>query len=110
MKLSVYYSSIILHVDFFLFLQGINFNSNRNIVNTLKSHCLLDYAKDQGKQDAVAENLFKSYFEEGHNINSMDVLSKVLFGLILKQCRKYVLEVLNTNEKEIFMISYKSTF
>lgn len=56
---------------------GINFDSNRNIVNTLKSHCLLDYAKGLGKQDAVAENLFKSYFEDGQNINSVDVLSKI---------------------------------
>ena len=57
--------------------QGINFDSSRDIVNTVKSHCLLDYAKECGKQDSVAEKLFKAYFEEGQNINSVDVLKKV---------------------------------
>lgn len=57
--------------------QGINFNPNRLIVNTLKSHCMLDYAKSEGKQDQLAENLFKAYFEEARDINSTDVLAKV---------------------------------
>ena len=47
------------------------------IVNTLKSHCMLDYAKSEGKQDQLAENLFKAYFEEARDINSTDVLAKV---------------------------------
>lgn len=56
---------------------GISFTTDRLIVNTLKSHCMLDYAKSEGKQNLLAENLFKIYFEQGKNINSTDVLAQV---------------------------------
>ncbi|XP_068698468.1 uncharacterized protein [Montipora foliosa] len=56
---------------------GINFNFDRRIVNTLKSHCMLDYAKSEGKQDQLAENLFQAYFEEAKDINCIDVLAKI---------------------------------
>ena len=38
---------------------------------------MLDYAKSEGKQNLLAENLFKIYFEQGKNINSTDVLAQV---------------------------------
>lgn len=38
---------------------------------------MLDYAKSEGKQDQLAENLFIAYFEEARDINSTDVLAKV---------------------------------
>lgn len=63
--------------NFTLCFQGINFNFGRMIVNTLKSHCMLDYAKSEGKQDLLAENLFRAYFEEAKDINSLDVLAKI---------------------------------
>lgn len=71
---------------------GINFNPNRLIVNTLKSHCMLDYAKSEGKQDQLAENLFKAYFEEARDINSTDVLAKVAVdtGLNLDAMEKHM--------------------
>lgn len=64
-------------IIFCLRFQGINFNADRLIVNTLKSHCMLDYAKAEGKQDLLAENLFRAYFEEAKDINSLDILAKV---------------------------------
>ena len=72
------------------FYQGIKFNPDRLIVNTLKSHCMLDYAKAEGKQDLLAENLFAAYFEQGKNINSVDVLAKVAVdtGLNLENMEK----------------------
>ncbi|EDO44712.1 predicted protein [Nematostella vectensis] len=57
--------------------RGISFNPNRHVVNTLKSHCLLDYAATENKQDAVAESLFHHYFEQAHNISREDVLQQV---------------------------------
>ena len=38
---------------------------------------MLDYAKSEGKQDLLAEKLFSAYFEQGQNINSVDVLAKI---------------------------------
>ena len=46
-------------------------------MNTLKSHCMLDYAKTQGKQDLLAEKLFHAFFEEAKNIDSDEDLSKI---------------------------------
>lgn len=56
---------------------GIYFNANRLVVNTLKSHCMLDFAKTQGKQDLLAEKLFHAFFEEAKNIDSDEGLSKI---------------------------------
>ena len=38
---------------------------------------MLDYAKSEGKQDLLAENLFRAYFEEAKDINSLDILAKI---------------------------------
>ena len=46
-------------------------------MNTLKSHCMLDFAKGFGKQNLVAEKLFSAYFQEARDINSLDVLNEV---------------------------------
>ena len=54
-------------------------------MNTLRSHCLLDFAKTVDKQDAVAEKLFTAYFEDAQNVNSMEVLSSIAAGLGLDQ-------------------------
>ncbi|KAG0372262.1 hypothetical protein BGX24_000485 [Mortierella sp. AD032] len=44
--------------------EGINFSYNGNVVNTLDSHRLINYATARGKQDEIVEELFRNYFEE----------------------------------------------
>ncbi len=46
------------------------------IVNTLKSHCLLDYAKSVGKQNDLAEVLFNDYFRHAKRIDQSAVLKE----------------------------------
>ena len=46
------------------------------IVNTLKSHCLLDYAKSVGKQNELAEILFNDYFRHAKRIDQSTVLKE----------------------------------
>ncbi|CAN0028634.1 unnamed protein product, partial [Discosporangium mesarthrocarpum] len=53
---------------------GIDFNNDRVVHNTVKSHRLLMRAKDQGKQDEMIEAIFHAYFEEGRNIADPSVL------------------------------------
>jgi predicted DsbA family dithiol-disulfide isomerase len=45
--------------------------------NTLDAHRLLGYADREGKQDAVAEDLFKAYFLEGADLTSRETLADV---------------------------------
>lgn len=45
--------------------------------NTLLAHRLIWYAGQQGRQDAVVNELFKGYFEEGLNIGEVSVLSEL---------------------------------
>lgn len=55
---------------------GLKFNYDRMIVNTLKSHCLLDYAKSVGKQNEMAEILFNDYFRHAKRIDQSSVLKE----------------------------------
>lgn len=43
---------------------------------TIRSHRLIEYAKDQGKQDAMVEELFRMYYEQGKQLNSLVDLSE----------------------------------
>ena len=63
--------------NFFLLEQGISFTTDRRVVNTVKSHCSLEFAKSAAKQNKVAQALFKAYFEQGKDINSDDVLLQI---------------------------------
>jgi predicted DsbA family dithiol-disulfide isomerase len=45
--------------------------------NTVLAHRLIWYAGIQGRQDAVVDQLFKGYFEEGLNIGSVSVLAEL---------------------------------
>ena len=45
--------------------------------NTLEAQRLLAYADEQGRQDEVAEALFKAYFIEGVDLTSLDALADV---------------------------------
>lgn len=53
---------------------GINFNNERRVHNTVRSHRLVRLADEQGKGDDMIEQLFQGYFEEGRNIADVDVL------------------------------------
>ena len=43
--------------------------------NTLNAHRLLHYAERQGRQDDVAESLFKAYFIEGADLTDVEALA-----------------------------------
>lgn len=43
--------------------------------NTLDAHRLLNYADREGRQDEMAEVLFKAYFLEGANLTDRDALA-----------------------------------
>jgi len=43
--------------------------------NTLDAHRLLAYAEQEGRQDALAEILFKAYFIEGANLTDREALA-----------------------------------
>src|SRR5688572_5259640 len=45
--------------------------------NTLNAHRLLHYADSQGRQDEVAESLFKAYFMEGVDLTDVAALADV---------------------------------
>ena len=45
--------------------------------NTLNSHRLMHYAESAGKQDALAEELFRAHFIEGMNITDREVLADI---------------------------------
>ena len=45
--------------------------------NTLNSHRLMHYAERKGKQDALAEELFRAHFIEGMNLTDREVLADV---------------------------------
>jgi predicted DsbA family dithiol-disulfide isomerase len=45
--------------------------------NTLNAHRLLHYAERAGKQDAVAEELFRAHFTEGANLTDSNALADV---------------------------------
>lgn len=51
---------------------GLNYNFDKAVVaNSFRSHELSHFAKQQGKQDEAEELLFKSFFEEGKNIDDV---------------------------------------
>ena len=45
--------------------------------NTLEAHRLLHYAEQHGRQDEVAEELFKAYFIQGANLADPETLAAV---------------------------------
>ena len=48
--------------------------------NTVNAHRLMHYAGEQGRQDAMAEALFRAYFVEGRNLTDLDALADVAAG------------------------------
>ena len=45
--------------------------------NTLDAHRLLTFAEREGRQDELAEVLFKAYFIDGENLTERDVLADI---------------------------------
>ena len=45
--------------------------------NTLEAHRLLHYGATQGREDEVAEQLFRAYFLEGANLTEQATLVSV---------------------------------
>jgi predicted DsbA family dithiol-disulfide isomerase len=45
--------------------------------NTVNAHRLLNHAEQQGRQDEVAEELFRAYFIEGANLTDRDALADI---------------------------------
>ncbi|MGM0478243.1 MAG: DsbA family oxidoreductase [Bacteroidota bacterium] len=58
--------------------EGLNYDlENAVVANSRNAHRLLHFAKSKGKQAAFKEALLKGYFEEGKNIDKMDVLKSI---------------------------------
>jgi len=45
--------------------------------NTLNAHRLMSYAEREGRQDELAEELFKAHFTEGANLTERDTLASI---------------------------------
>jgi predicted DsbA family dithiol-disulfide isomerase len=56
---------------------GINFNENRYVHNTIKSHRLVRLADVQNLQGPMIEAIFSSYFEGGVNLSDTAVLCDI---------------------------------
>ena len=56
---------------------GIDFAFDAIIVqpNTLNAHRLMRYGAQHGRENDVAENLFRAYFQEGANLTDLPVLT-----------------------------------
>lgn len=58
--------------------EGLNYDlKNAVVANSRNAHRLLHFSKSKGKQGAFKEALLKAYFEEGKNIDKMDVLKSI---------------------------------
>jgi predicted DsbA family dithiol-disulfide isomerase len=77
---------------------GIEFKKDRNIYPTVQAHSVIEYIKDEmgdnQKANDIMEELYKRYFEQGQNINSVPVLQEVCeaFGINDKELVKKVAE------------------
>ena len=58
--------------------QGITFNLDKGIpLNTFRGHCLLHFARANGRQAALKERLMKAYFTEALNLDDEAVLVRL---------------------------------
>eukprot|EP01100_Stratorugosa_tubuloviscum_P014998 TRINITY_DN836_c0_g1_i1.p1 TRINITY_DN836_c0_g1~~TRINITY_DN836_c0_g1_i1.p1 ORF type:complete len:162 (-),score=69.54 TRINITY_DN836_c0_g1_i1:221-706(-) len=86
---------------------SINFNSKRRIVNTLASHKLVEWAKlkqsqnqfqnqQQSLHEQVIEEIFKCYFEQAKDLNSIELLNQIATKFSIQQNFD---DFLNSNEQ-----------
>lgn len=62
--------------------EGLQYDFEKAVVaNSFRSHELSHYAKQFAKQDASEELLFKAFFEEGKNIDDIEVLKSIAASL-----------------------------
>ena len=54
-----------------------NFDAIEKVANTLKSHYLVALSRKENKQTITSKALFKAYFEEGKDINSIEELKLI---------------------------------
>jgi predicted DsbA family dithiol-disulfide isomerase len=84
---------------------GIEFKTDRNIYPTVQAHSVIEYVKndlgDMDKSNQMMEELYKRYFEQGQNINSVPVLQEVCekFGITDKDLVKTVAEDAERHQK-----------
>ena len=56
---------------------GIDFAGNKRTPNSIDAHRLIHCAGIEGKQNAVAERLFKAYFKDARAISEHSVLNRI---------------------------------
>jgi predicted DsbA family dithiol-disulfide isomerase len=79
--------------------EGLNFSFEKTAVaNTKRSHRLLHLAKKHNCQNELKEQLFKSYFEEGKNIDDLETLLQCAEQVGIPQAEAK--RVLDTHEFE----------
>ena len=73
------YSEIVAHAE----KAGIilNVGDIKRTPNTLDAHRLINWAKIEGKQNAIVDALFKAYFIDGRDIGDHEVLSDLADGI-----------------------------
>jgi predicted DsbA family dithiol-disulfide isomerase len=59
----------------------LNVGDFKRTPNTLDAHRLINWAKIEGKQNAIVDALFKAYFIDGRDIGDRDVLSDLADGI-----------------------------
>jgi predicted DsbA family dithiol-disulfide isomerase len=70
-----------------------NFDETK-VINTFNAHCLLHFAKEQGRQDQAKERLLKAYFTDAENVDDQEVLLRLSeeIGLDRKQLQRALAE------------------
>lgn len=73
------YSEIVAHAE----KAGITLNVGdiKRTPNTLDAHRLINWAKIEGKQNAIVDALFKAYFIDGRDIGDHEVLADLADGI-----------------------------
>ena len=59
----------------------LNYSAMRRIPNTLKAHCLMEFAFQAGCQHQLAESLFEQHFRLGNNVGDLETLLSAAAGL-----------------------------
>jgi predicted DsbA family dithiol-disulfide isomerase len=66
--------------------EGLVYNLSKSVVaNSLRAHCLIQFAKERNLGDEAEEKLFYAYFTESKNIDNTDTLLTIAAGLGLKR-------------------------
>lgn len=71
---------------------GIDFIEGRvrRVYPTILAHRLSEYALKAGKQDALVEEIFRTYFEKGGNISDVETLCSLADGVGLEGARTFL--------------------